>query len=284
MRFLFVFLLFCSACYAQQSKMEIIQNTETSQYGLQINDKNVIPEKYDSLVIKGNFIAGLIHKSWNVFDLHGKLIKSGVKSHYLYSSNAMQILDAFSKVYFIDSHGQAIKPKKRIHLPLPPNDELGNSTYVSYTIIGKKIIQNDHKVFTPDSLYSLYFKQRPPERASFYKLINNKKKIEFERGWYTGDIWGHLDPDFVIVKGNHQYGLWSLLEQVYILPLEFDKIRNFTSYLYLKKGNLATFYPNIGKVPKYKKLTQYQEFFARFETPDGKKGWVDRKGKEYFDQ
>lgn len=88
----------------------------------------------------------------------------------------------------------------------------------------------------------------------------------------------------MILKEDKKYGVWSLLEEKYILSLEFDKIQNFTSYLSLEKNGLSTFYPNIGTEPKYQKLEPYIEYFARFETPNGKKGWVDRKGKEYFDQ
>ncbi|WP_223558053.1 hypothetical protein [Chryseobacterium lathyri] len=52
----------------------------------------------------------------------------------------------------------------------------------------------------------------------------SKNNFSFERGSYTGDIWGKPDPDFVILKEDKKYGVWSLLEEKYIISLEFDKI------------------------------------------------------------
>jgi len=277
-------ILFSLYLYSQESKIDIHQSLDSKKYNLSIDGKSIAIEKYDSLQVEGNFITGKIGTSWDVYNLTGKMIKSSLKSYYPYSSNTLQIIDSFNKMYFIDESGRAITPKKRIHAPLRPNDELGNSTYVSYIIINDHLIKEVSKYDKVDTTYSLKFDKIPPQKAIFEKFVNNKKEISFERGWYTGDIWGKLDPDFVLLKENKKYGVWSLLEEKYIISLEFDKIQNFTSYLSLEKNGLSTFYPNIGTEPKYQKLEPYIEYFARFETPDGKKGWVDRKGKEYFDQ
>ncbi len=285
MRILSLFtILFSLNLYSQESKIDIRQSLDSKKYNLSIDGKSIAIEKYDSLQVEGNFITGKIGTSWDVYNLTGEMIKSSLKSYYPYSSNTLQIIDSFNKMYFIDKSGRAIIPKKRIQAPLRPNDELGNSTYVSYTIINDHLIKEVSKYDKVDTTYSLNFDKIPPQKAIFEKFVNNKKEISFEREWYTGDIWDKLDPDFVILKEDKKYGVWSLLEEKYILSLEFDKIQNFTSYLSLEKNGLSTFYPNIGTEPKYQKLEPYIEYFARFETPNGKKGWVDRKGKEYFDQ
>lgn len=285
MKYLYVLTLFLGL-YAngQQIGMDIIQDADSDKYGLNINGKSIIPEKYDSLAVERNFVVGLTHKSWDIYTLQGKLLKSGVKAFYPYLSKMLQILDAHHNVYFIDDNGNTIIPTKNATNISFPNDELGNSTYVSYKITRKRRIEEDILSYSRDSSYSYHFKIDPPEGAIFRRLMNNKRKISFERGWPKGGRWGELDSDFVLVKGNGKHGLWSLNTREYVLPLEYDGIKHFISYLYLKKNGLMTFYPNIGKKPKYKKLTPYQDFFARFETPDDKKGWVDRKGKEYFDQ
>lgn len=285
MRHLYILFLSISLyAYGQQAGMDIIQSSGSGKFGLKMNGKPIIPEKYDSLVMDRDFAAGLTHKSWDIYTLQGKLLKSEVKVFYPYSPKVLQILDAHHNVYFIDDNGNTIIPPKRIAKPFPPNDELGNNTYVSYKMTWKRLIEEDILSYSRDSSYSHHFKISSPEGTIFRRLMNNKRKIEFERGWPKGSIWGELNPDFVLVKGNKKQGLWSLLERKYILPLEYDEITYFTSYLHLKKNGLVTFYPNIGKEPKYKKLAPYQDFFARFETPEGRKGWVDRKGREYFDQ
>ncbi|AZA66952.1 hypothetical protein EG345_21365 [Chryseobacterium carnipullorum] len=88
----------------------------------------------------------------------------------------------------------------------------------------------------------------------------------------------------VLVEKNKKVGLWNLKTKKFDLPTVYDDIQVFNQNLLLKRNDLYTSFPNIGKKTKYKKLEPYIEYFARFETPDGKKGWVDRKGKEYFDQ
>ncbi|MDW9381030.1 hypothetical protein [Chryseobacterium sp. JV558] len=285
MRILSLFTIFFSFyLYSQQPKVEIDQSINSKKYSLRVNGKSIAIEKYDSLQVEGSFITGKTGTLWDIYNLSGKIIKSSIKSYYPYSSNTLQIIDAINKMYFINKAGEKTTPKAIIQNPLRSNDELGNNTHTSYKIINDHLIKEVSTYDKIDTTYSLKFDKMSPEKTIFQKLMNNKKGISFERGWYVGDLWGNLDPDFVILKSDKKYGVWSLLNEKYILPLEFDKIQNFTSYLYLEKNGVSTFYPNIGTEPKYKKLEPYAGAFARFETPNGKKGWVDRKGKEYFDQ
>lgn len=285
MRILSLFTIFFSFyLYSQQPKVEIDQGINSKKYSLRVNGKSIAIEKYDSLQVEGSFITGKTGTFWDIYNLSGKIIKPNIKSYYPYSSNTLQIIDDINKMYFINEIGEKTIPKARIQNPLRSNDELGNNTHTSYKIINDHLIKEVSTYDKTDTTYSLKFDKMSPEKTVFQKLMNNKKDISFERGWYVGDLWGNLDPDFVILKGDKKYGVWSLLNEKYILPLEFDKIQNFTSYLYLEKNGLSTFYPNIGTEPKYKKLEPYTGAFARFENPDGKKGWIDRRGKEYFDQ
>lgn len=68
------------------------------------------------------------------------------------------------------------------------------------------------------------------------------------------------------------------------LPKDLDKIIAVTQGVYkIQKDELTTFYP-ITKEIKYKKIEDFQENFARFELPNGKKGWLSKDGKEYLDE
>lgn len=49
----------------------------------------------------------------------------------------------------------------------------------------------------------------------------------------------------------------------------------------IKEGNLYGYYPQNDKA-KYKKIEKFNFFFAEFENENGKKGWLDIYGKEYF--
>jgi len=50
-----------------------------------------------------------------------------------------------------------------------------------------------------------------------------------------------------------------------------------------EKDSLFTYYP-IKKEFRYKKLGNFQGNFARFELPNGQKGWLDLQGNEYLDE
>lgn len=68
------------------------------------------------------------------------------------------------------------------------------------------------------------------------------------------------------------------------LPKDLDKIIAVTQGVYkIQKDELTTYYP-ITKEIKYKKIEDFQENFARFELPNGKKGWLSKDGKEYLDE
>lgn len=67
------------------------------------------------------------------------------------------------------------------------------------------------------------------------------------------------------------------------LPKNLDAIEVISAQNYLiQKNGLCTFYP-IMKEIKYKKLEPFQGNFARFELPNGQKGWLDLRGNEYLD-
>lgn len=51
----------------------------------------------------------------------------------------------------------------------------------------------------------------------------------------------------------------------------------------LKRNNLFMYYPR-QKVFRYKILEDFSGYFARFELPNGQKGWLDRENKEYLDE
>ncbi|MBC8755458.1 hypothetical protein H2O64_12345 [Kordia sp. YSTF-M3] len=66
----------------------------------------------------------------------------------------------------------------------------------------------------------------------------------------------------------------NLLEHV-------DEITQVGNCIRFKKDNLYGYYGMHTKV-HFKKLDQFQGFYARFELPNGKRGWLDRNGKEYL--
>lgn len=68
------------------------------------------------------------------------------------------------------------------------------------------------------------------------------------------------------------------------LPKNLDSIKKIYSNMYLIEQNgLFTYYPLVKEI-RFKKLEHFQDNFARFELPNGQKGWLDRDGREYLDE
>lgn len=260
---------------------------DDNKYGISLDNKQVIPTDYDSIRIIKEFILLFQQSKTNVCNLKGEKLRDNIKSYYYFSKETMQIIESSGKMVFINPKNENISSRiiKAINknpFSFIPNDELGNNRITKYTIVGKKKVVKESIHYLKDSFINSIKNILAPYNSTYVNLINNKAKIEFERGWYNLR-YGAVNPDYIIVKSNDKFGIWDLEEEKYILPVEYNVLKSYESYIYVQKNGLATFYPNLGTKPRYKKLKPYIEYFARFETIEGKKGWVDRKGKEYFD-
>ncbi len=131
-----------------------------------------------------------------------------------------------------------------------------------------------------DRYYSDYIKL--PENYKKIRFINNStKRIHFEYNSLFSTY--HLNTNYIVAKKSNKYGVWDIEKNKIIIPFNYKEIVIKESWFVLKQNKLYTFYPNIGLKPKYTCLEDYIVQFAKFKYPNGKKGWVDRKGKEYFD-
>lgn len=259
-----------------------------NKYGVSLDNKQIIPIDYDSIRIVNEFILSFKQNKTNVYNLKGEKLRDNIKSYNYFSKEIMQIVESSSKMVFIKPKNENISSTiiegiNKNPLLSTPNDELGNNRITKYKIVSKKKVLKESIHYLKDSVRNSIKNILAPSNSTYVHLINNKDMIEFERGWYNLR-YGAVNPDYIIVKSNDKFGIWDLEEEKYILPVEFDRIKSYESYIYIQQNGLVTFYPNIGKKPKYKKIEPYNGNFARFETSDGKKGWVDRKGKEYFDK
>ena len=258
------------------------------KYGISLDNKQILPIDYDSIRIVNEFILSFKQNKTNVYNLKGEKLRDNIKSYYYFSKEIMQIVESSNKMVFINPKNEnisstIIKGINKNPLLSTPNDELGNNRITKYIIVGKKKVLKESIHYLKDSVRNSIKNILAPSNSTYVNLINNKDRIEFERGWYNLK-YGAVNPDYIIVKSNDKFGIWDLEEEKYILPVEYNRIKSYESYIYIQKDGLATFYPNISKKPKYKRLEPYTGNFTRFETSDGKKGWVDRKGKEYFDK
>jgi len=199
-------------------------------------------------------------------------------------------------------------------------DEMVGSNYILYLLQediltfdeGKKILNEDdlENVIREKSFEELFFLKKVfkdkkyLKEISYYllsdfntniiKLPKNFKKVRFinnsnlemnaEDYWYYNAFYKPLKPSYIIAKASTKFGVWDIEEKKGVISFDYKKIEaKKGTHLLLEKNGLTTYYPYIGLIPKYKYLSDYKEYYARFEYPNGKKGWVSRKGVEYFD-
>lgn len=67
------------------------------------------------------------------------------------------------------------------------------------------------------------------------------------------------------------------------LPKNLDSIEKINQDIYLiEKNGYYTYFPIVREI-KYNYLSKFEENFARFELPNGQKGWLDLDGNEFLD-
>lgn len=286
--FSLVIIFIGTLCFSQES-YNLIKNGE--KYGLELNGKKILAPIYDT-VINHNFITATKDKHKFLFDKNGTILLNDIIAEN-YKNGVSQKINQSGKMLLI-------KGTKIISPNTIPKDKNETSEEMHGHLRETKI----EKYFIKKNRVFYYSMQEPKpatisngfdkdllENTKEQIFLNNSKKLVIESYYNSGDIdfsedsyYEPLKVSYIILKKSKKYGVWDFKEEKIILPFEYNKIISYQTYLLLEKNGLVTFYPNIGTEPKYKKLEPYIEYFARFETPDGKKGWVDRKGKEYFDQ
>lgn len=284
-------------CFKAQNLPEKFE--ENSKYGVRIDGKNVVPAIYDD--VSTDFLV--IAKKGNKFDLYNNdltLLDQNIKAYeYFIPMDIFQIITKNNKIKTFNNKGQQIDVSK---LKIGSQKDLfvkSDRALENYTITNNGVTYTRKEYFGKEN-YPREFNYKIIKDGKDTRFVNNEKNLMI-LSFYNSHISDYFEktssPDYteetlykplkhtyIILKLNGKYGVWDFKEQKEIIPFHYKKIIPYQNYLYLEKDGLSTFYPNIGTDPRYKKLGPYLGAFARFETPDGKIGWVDRKGKEYFDQ
>lgn len=306
--FILSLILIIQLSFSQDSKIEIFK--KQGKFGLVKNSKVFIPAQYDSIKFEKNSLS-LFNNYYKVyrkqyFDIlssNGNKLIANIKALSImpnFSFENIQVIDSLNQTYFITSTGQKLpsdKIKSTFEAPELIDKEQNYDAVTSYIISSPNNIKSQtffYNYSNPNSNKkgkTEYKEISSPQNSIFTKFIyNDSLTISFYKESEGKNIYkdhpynAAFSQYQVIVKKNNKFGVWNLSTHQFDLPIIYDEIQVFNQNLILKQNNLYTSFPNIGKKVKYKRLDPYIEYFARFETPDNKKGWVDRKGKEYFDQ
>lgn len=262
----------------------------------------LISKKYDSIVL-GNIIRCYDNGSVDLYNLAlKKLNKTKLKSAKLYRGS-LQIIEN-SRLKLIDWTGTEIKKKIDFGIVLLDAPERSYFYEVSITkkphfVLKARNFDNfcrEDSNTTIDSITLLntegikefYFKQQSTDTISrpydFTPHFQSDKKARITElvNFDNETIW-FLNND----------GTFGMNYLGYFIKADFDST-DFSNYQKLqsvdynypfykiKKNDLYQFFP-LQKKFRYKKLDDFQGNFARFELPNGQKGWLSLDGKEYPD-
>jgi hypothetical protein len=256
-----------------------------------------INKEFDSIAYTSNFIVGYKNKKIDIYNYTFEKLKlKNVKaiSFNEFYPNLQIIQD--SKLRNINLIGNDFKVDDISVFPS------FNHFFPSNTVLINVTKENLDFYIQSDIFYSL------PNNQSFenkFKIINSEKykSIEFlnEETFITlySEIMSYSIKYPLVIYTELKNGKFNLNTIDYLitenpsnkiqvendnLPKDLDKIIAVTQGVYkIQKDELITYYP-IQKEIKYKKIEDFQENFARFELPNGKKGWLSKDGKEYLDE
>jgi hypothetical protein len=264
---------------------------------LDVYNQRAVNKTFDSIIFNDYFVIAYQKAKINLYNYTFQEIKianlKAVGQERFYP--ALQIIEGNS-VRRINLIGENFNAGDIKYIP-------DFSNYFESSRVEFKITkENDHFYPYTDNIFSLV-----PRLASFenrFKLFNadEYETIEF-LDENTSITLNSEMMDFsvnfpIMIYAKLKNGKYNLNTIEYLgtenpnnkivtfntkLPKNLDDIKLISPQTYfIEKDGLCTLYPIMKKI-KYKKLESFQKNFARFELPNGQKGWLDLKGNEYLD-
>lgn len=278
-----------------------------------IHNEILISEAYDSIVLS-SIIKCFNNNKMDLYNLSFKKINKfpvqASKGHL----GSIQILEK-NKLKWIDWTGKEIK--KGFSFPIVLLPEAPQHEYKYELTISK----SKEKFILKTRNFDVFgFETNETESDTlsltnaigiknfYFENNNSKDTISSNREFYHFDnyksrITEMVDFSYTVVyfqRENGTFGM-SYLGNFFVNNEDFknnsasSEFNNFNEYQDLqfvefkypfykmKKNNLVKLFP-LHKEFRYKKLEDFQGKFARFELPNGQKGWLSKEGKEYLDE
>lgn len=186
------------------------------------------------------------------------------------------------------SYIQAINKK---NVPIYYNDKLEiieKPKYVGITVCGNGDINHKLDIVNKQGKYliNLTTIQSFEKTDSIKSVLDSINDYEINNIYFVNKkrTYKYIDntmsdfeyPKFVIFEKGEKYGI---LDQgvTYI----FDQVIINLQYVKIKNNNLWNYY-HISPIPKFKRLDSFVFGLAYFELPNGKIGYIDKQGTEYY--
>ena len=253
-----------------------------SKNGFQIYDKLfqelILEETFSQIHFDQNYIFGINAKGTTIYDKSVLNIKA---------KNLTAAYDCFGSIQYLkDNKIQWLTPDGLTHdtFPLPNWNICGTITSI------EREISKTHNGYFES--FKTGFLSQNSERDSM-KIANARSITSIK---YLNSSFNHSFDEhtglFAAFSFPYSYYLVEVGSNQQLISITSDKsaetkfIGNLEAFGYhhpikFKENNLYGYYPQNEKA-KYKKLEKFNFFFARFETEDGRKGWLDLSGNEYF--
>lgn len=276
-------------------KIDTLQNNKL--YIKDLYNQKVINKSFDSIVFDYYFIIGFKNKKINIYNytfqkLNLKKVKTFsfdrfyptlqvIENNKLRSINLVGTDFKYSDLSFQMSFSHFF-PNNTIRLNITKENETFYLVTDDITSIVQNyaLYENKYKIINSNEYESVEFLDEFPSFTISSEMGNYSVKYpilmytKLKNGKYNLNTIEYLiteNPNLEIENYNNT------------LPKNLNSISKISQDIYLiEKNNLFTFYPLIKEI-KYKSLGKFQGNFARFELPNGKKGWLSSDGKEYLD-
>jgi hypothetical protein len=292
--FIFIYLFSLSPVFSQTNNVSVVKKGLKSYLVDSQNNQTSIP--YDSILSDQTYFWGY---NKNIITIYSrdtlKVILDNVRSIHKISPRHLnyQILQG-NKIVWLNSQGNIF--------PFNPNENLrrevcgtvphflsqfykrGDSSYLYLASTGsdgnnfKKNTLNITSLVGNNSLMHLN------NTETFHFTTNDEFSKELDE-----NIFFEITPSqkVTIIELNLKNEIFSKkvlvssIDRYYEMTMRND-FKTFHPFIF-QKQNLYGYYP-LTKTAKYLFLNPLEESFARFELPNGKKGWLDIDGIEYLDK
>ncbi|MEA9412972.1 hypothetical protein [Flavobacterium sp. PL02] len=257
---------------------------KNDKYGLKSESGNQILMQpiYDTIYYYENFILSKKEKLFKAHYKNGELLNIPKIRGIIHTNNGYGAL-VNNQTYWLESSGKLLDslPKER------PMYVCGTVPQIVVSIVKEK---DNFKFyyFSGGSGYTPYGYENILCSSNSLKdiaFLDQQTKIETDSNHdflvktllaANSYIVETLDHNKSIAKFNNGKIEYLLNPDKYSFEYIYNDILKF------ELRGLFGLYP-FHKKPKYTKLLNFEKGFARFEFPNGKKGWLDLEGKEYLD-
>lgn len=245
------------------------------------NLKTINRKKIDSLIVKQQYYSiskNLLTDRYTLKDSANTVRYDKLKDYTL-NYNVVQIITNENELKYIVIYYNEYGFKD-IYFKPTEDKHLIEFTHKCGTVPNYSLsLKETKKSF---DLYSdeTFFDYENKEPATKYLSISKKQAddVYFINMAKTMDYSSNDETNYSktpIIKKNNQYSI-GLSNNFY------DSIQRAGNDFIVKKDNLYNYY-NINKIPKYSKLENFVGNYARFELPNGLKGYLKIDGKEIYD-